>query len=189
MHGKDRVAYEYAYGAGVVDVKRAMRPGLVYEEVAGSYADYIAGTLPHYDLNLPYFSASLPVDEERWQCTFRRKVKSLEEGKCTYRVTFEVHAVSFDMSQSDVQISSTPSFLEFEEYGSEAEFTVFVALPHSRVARDSFGLISGSVKLIHEDNDEIVVNSPLIISSKCIPPSDIINGLYKTLHPPIFEPR
>ncbi|KAK9733130.1 hypothetical protein RND81_04G045700 [Saponaria officinalis] len=179
MHGKERVAYEFAYGAGMLDLKRAMRPGLVYEESTERYQRWFSGGMSHLELNLPYFSATFPAGDSPWNCEFKRKVKSVEIGKCTYVAKVVVHKLSLQCAS--VSIKTTSNRLIFEEQGEEQEFSLLVRLPRTREKKDTFGLISASLIWQNEENEELVVVSPIILSSKNVPGPHITDELYKQL--------
>lgn len=101
MHEQSSFGYEYAYGAGVFNLKNAVQPGLVYEEVAEKFSNFCFGEIPHSILHLPYFSATFPLGtEEKWVCHFPRKLKSVEKGRSTYTADVVVRATNLDTLQS-----------------------------------------------------------------------------------------
>lgn len=178
MHGKDPVAREFAYGAGMLNLKKAMRPGLIYEEAVKNYLGWFQGKLNHLLLNLPYFSARFPRAKNVWECEFKRKVKSVEVGRCEFKPKVMVHFTSLSIDLESIQIRTSKDSLVFEKYGDEKEFSLHVSLPSTKQLPGIFGLISASLVWTKEDDDRVTVESPIILSSENVPAPHIMHGVY-----------
>lgn len=57
---------EFAYGAGSINLERALSPSLVYNESYDSFEEYVEHRRTIFDLNLPTFVASFSYSHLSW---------------------------------------------------------------------------------------------------------------------------
>ncbi|KAK9674301.1 hypothetical protein RND81_12G224400 [Saponaria officinalis] len=169
MHGKDRIAGEYAYGAGMLNIRKAMRPGMVFEESASRHLECFHGSLLPSDLNLPSMSATFPIGDTPLSYTFNRRARNVENSRCSYKLKLQRNSSSLQISQDLIEVHVTPRRLTFEGFGDELDFSVSVRIPHTRVVGRRFGLVSMSVIWQNEENEDITVDCPLVLSARKIP--------------------
>lgn len=121
---------EFSYGAGSIDLKSALNPGLVYEESYHHFKEYVYEKRPIFDLNLPTFAASFSYSLGMCEKKFSRKLKDVnivEGKKVVYRSEIDYFNKSLDPK---VEIEVEPNSLEFKP-GEEHGFVLSVKItPH-----------------------------------------------------------
>ncbi|KAK1358601.1 hypothetical protein POM88_043075 [Heracleum sosnowskyi] len=101
---------EFAFGAGSVDIVKAMDPGLVYEESSYHFDEYVEENLTIFDLNLPTFAASFSHSHLDCKRIFKRELKNVSEREESYRCVVEIFDNSLGLN---VKITAKPDFLKF----------------------------------------------------------------------------
>lgn len=145
---------EFVFGAGAVDLERALNPGLVYEESELNFRRYFDGKIEIFGLNLPTFAAGFPHTFKCSEKKFARKLKNVGNDDATYK--FEIKF--FNKSPSDnVTITADPDQLIFKP-GEIKEFVLKVKIyprPHASV--------SALVKWVPTSGKRCCVSSPLLL--------------------------
>lgn len=119
---------EFAYGAGLVDLKSALNPGLVYEESHDRFVDYVNDDCEIFDLNLPSFAASFSYSHKKCRKIFKRKLKDVGLVKGDDDLLYKSEIIYFNKSlDPDVKIKAEPSSLKFKP-GEEKEFFLSVEI-------------------------------------------------------------
>ncbi|KAI3523791.1 hypothetical protein L1887_02194 [Cichorium endivia] len=172
---------ELASGSGLINPKKAINPGLVYDINTSGYIRYLCtvgyntttlgiliGGNRQYDcknfkptkgadgLNYPSMHLQLETNATTFSAVFKRIVKNVGTQKSTYKA--EV------VSQPDLTVRVDPSTLTFEKLNEKKSYTVFV---EGVFVKPEAYLLSGSIEW--KDAKHSVV-SPVVVY-KYIPPS------------------
>lgn len=145
---------EFSYGAGLINLERALHPGLVYEECAENFYKYVKGELDIFGLNLPTFAASFP-HSLIWTQTFERELMNIDEGDATYK--FEVKYFCKDEYVKYVKIEADPQILKFKSK-EKKKFKLNV-----EIRPRPWTCVSALIKWVPTDCDRCYVTSPIVL--------------------------
>lgn len=131
---------EFAYGAGSINLKSALKPGLVYDESWDSFKEYV--DVDHsrtiFDLNLPTFSASFSYSHLSCEKIFKRELTNVGESPEEYTFRFQLFKNTLD---PEVEIRAIPGSLKFKP-GEKKKFDLYVrVLPYSCPGSELSGMI------------------------------------------------
>ncbi|WOH02395.1 hypothetical protein DCAR_0521784 [Daucus carota subsp. sativus] len=113
---------ELVFGAGSINIKAALYPGLVYDESWTHFREYVDKKRSIYDLNLPTFAASFSYSPQSCKRIFRRELKNVGDHKMVYKCVVKYFSKLWD---PDVEITAVPDCLEFER-GEKQRFELIV---------------------------------------------------------------
>lgn len=167
-----------ALGAGHVNPKRAMDPGLVYNMTASGYVPYLCGlnytdekvstivypeppvkcanltSLQQDDLNYPSITAIL--DQPPFTATANRSVTNVGAASSTYAVEVNVPA--------SVKVEVNPTRLTFKALEEVLNYSVTIKSADGRALT---GPVEGESKWV---SGKYVVRSPILVTTGFVPP-------------------
>jgi subtilisin family serine protease len=174
-----RPATLLALGAGHVNPKRAMDPGLVYNMTAKGYVPYLCGLnytddkvntiiypeppvscanlsrLEQDDLNYP--SISVILDEPPFTATANRSVTNVGAASSTYAVEVNVPA--------SVTVEVNPTKLTFKALEEVLNYSVTIKSANGQALT---GPVEGEMKWV---SGKYVVRSPILVTTGALPPA------------------
>ena len=145
----------FSYGAGVIQVRKALYPGLVYDEEITNFESYVNKQVDVYYvnkqvdvyyvnkqvdvycLNLPSFAASFSFSHESCSRVFSRRLTNVTGRRMKYVSKIVYFNNTLD---KDVEISVVPDSLTFVP-GETREFELKVQLRPCPIGRISAALV------------------------------------------------